>query len=258
MRTSKRSVVLASVLSFFALVLVLCTGCCVDLPLVPTPEPTVIPSPTPEPTVLTVCMHDEPDSLYLYGTDSVSAHHVWEAIYDGPYDSRKYEHQPVLLMSLPSLDEGTAAIQTVTVQPGERVVDIDGQVVELAPGTVIEDASGQRVTFDGTPIPMQAMAVTFTLQPGLAWSDGMPVTADDSLFSFEIAADPATPADKHIVERTAGYRVDDEHTVAWIGVPGYRDRFYYLNFWHPLQERIQNSRTTAPPAFFTSSSNDSA
>jgi peptide/nickel transport system substrate-binding protein len=140
-----------------------------------------------------------------------------------------------VLTDRPSLVDGAGAVMiTVTVNEGDRVLDASGSVVSLSPGMVVEDANGQRVTFDGTSVPMQIMVVKFTLKPGLAWSDGTPVTADDSLFSFEIAADPATPTDKHIIERTAGYRVDDDHTVAWVGVPGYRDRFYYLNFWHPL------------------------
>jgi peptide/nickel transport system substrate-binding protein len=180
-------------------------------------------------------MLDEPDSLYLYGTDSVAAHHVWEAIYDGPYDSRTYDHQPVILTQRPSLvDDAGAVLRTVTVNEGDRVLDASGRVVSLSPGTVVEDANGQRAIFDGIPIPMEMMVVMFTLQPGLAWSDGTPVTADDSLFSFELAADPATPTDKYLVERTAGYRVDDDRTVAWLGVPGFRDRFYHLNFWQPL------------------------
>ncbi len=185
-------------------------------------------------------MLDEPDSLYLYGSDSVAAQHVWQAIYDGPLDNRTYAHQPILLAGLPSLADGVdsasprAAVETVTAQAGERVLATDGKVVALSPGVEVENASGQRVTFDGAPVQMRQMVVTFTLQSGLAWSDGAPLTADDSVFSFELAADPATPIDKHVIERTAEYRAGDAHTVIWRGIPGYQDHFYYLNFWHPL------------------------
>ncbi|MFN2272031.1 MAG: ABC transporter substrate-binding protein [Anaerolineae bacterium] len=222
----------------FLTVLALCTACCVDLPLLPTSVPTLTPSPTPEPKVLTVCMLDEPDSLYLYGTESVAAQHVWEAIYDGPLDSRTYAYQPVILAGLPSLAGGagspSAAIKTVTVQAGERVLSADGGVSVLASGMAVKDAEGRRVTFDGTPIQMQRMVVTFTLQSGLTWSDGTPLRADDSVFSFELAANPATPTDKTTVERTAGYYAVGDQTIIWVGVPGYLDHFYYLNFWHPL------------------------
>jgi peptide/nickel transport system substrate-binding protein len=225
-----------------SMVVVLCAACCANhhFPLIPTSAPTLTPSPTPEPKVLTVCMLDEPDSLYLYGTDSVAAHHVWQAIYDGPLDNRSYTHQSVILTGLPNLAGGAdspsprAAVETVTVGAGERVLAASGEVVTLSPGVAVEDAGGQRVTFDGVPVQMQRMVVTFTLRLGLTWSDGAPLTADDSVFSFELAADPATPGDKHVIERTAEYRAVDAQTVVWIGIPGHRDHFYYLNFWHPL------------------------
>jgi peptide/nickel transport system substrate-binding protein len=217
-----------------SITLLLCAACCVDLPWVPTPTPTLTPTPTPEPKVLAVCMLDEPDSLYIYGTDSPAARHVWQAIYDGPLDSRTYAHQPVILTGLPNLADGSASIQTVSVQAGQRVRAASGEVFELAPGIVVENSSGQRVTFDGIAVLMQQMIVTFTLQAGLTWSDGAPLTADDSVYSFELAADPATPIDKYAVERTAEYRATDASTVIWRGVPGFLDRFYHLNFWHPL------------------------
>jgi len=215
------------------LILILCTAC-TEPTIPPTPAPTLTPSPTPEPKILTVCLPDEPDSLYLYGTDDLAARHIWQAIYDGPLDSRNYAYQPVILTDFPGLANGDVALETVAVQAGDRVLAASGEVVELTPGVTVKDASGQRVTFDGTPILMQWMIVTFTLHPDLYWSDGALLTADDAVFSFELAADPATPTDKYIIERTADYRAVDVRTVVWSGVPGFLDRAYYLNFWHPL------------------------
>ncbi|MEA3341945.1 MAG: ABC transporter substrate-binding protein [Chloroflexota bacterium] len=221
-------------------ILILCIACmilctaCAEPTVQPTPVPSPTPSPTPEPKILTVCLPDEPDSLYLYGSHSLAAQHIWQAIYDGPLDSRAYAHQPVILTGLPSLANGSAVVETVTVQAGDRVLAAGGEVVELAPGVTVEDAGGQRVTFDGDPIPMERMVVTFTLRPNLRWADGAPLTAGDSVFSFELAADPATPTDKQIIARTAGYRAAGARTVVWSGVPGLLDHFYHLNFWHPL------------------------
>jgi peptide/nickel transport system substrate-binding protein len=214
-------------------VLALCAAC-TEPTVPPTPMPSPTPSPTPEPKILTVCLPDEPDSLYLYGTDGPAAQHVWQAIYDGPLDSRSYAYQPVILTQLPSLNDGTAVVETVTAQAGDRVLAVSGEVVELVPGVKVEDAAGQRVTFDGAPMLMPRMVVTFAMQSNLYWSDGILLTADDSVFSFELAADPATPTDKYIVERTAQYRVAGVRTVVWRGVPGFLDHFYYTNFWHPL------------------------
>jgi peptide/nickel transport system substrate-binding protein len=215
-------------------VLILCTTCAE--PTIP-PTPTSLPpppSPTPEPRVLTVCMSEEPDSLYIYGTNSIAAQHIWQAIYDGPLDSRNYGYQPVALTGLPSLAGGDAAIDTVTIQTGARVLAADGAVIELTPGATVKQANGERVTFDGIPISMQQMVVTFTLHPDLYWSDGALLTADDSVFSFALASDPSTPTDKHIIERTAEYRAADIRTVVWKGIPGFLDQAYYLNFWRPL------------------------
>jgi peptide/nickel transport system substrate-binding protein len=81
---------------------------------------------------------------------------------------------------------------------------------------------------------MARMVVTFTLRSDLRWADGETLTADDSLYSFQLASDSNTPSDKHIVERTADYGALGTHQVVWRGVPGFLDRAYFLNFWHPL------------------------
>jgi peptide/nickel transport system substrate-binding protein len=52
----------------------------------PTASPTPLPSPTPTalPKVLTICVGQEPNTLYPYGGTSRSMWSVLEAIYDGP------------------------------------------------------------------------------------------------------------------------------------------------------------------------------
>lgn len=199
----------------------------------PTPSPSPIPTVTPEPKQLTVCLSGEPDSLYLYGVDSPAAEHIWQALYDGPIDSRDYRHQPIILTEMPSLGK-SAVVETTTVQDGDRVLAASGSVMQLAPGVIVKDAEGKRTTFRGEPIRMERMVVTFTLRSDVRWSDGKRVTADDSVYAFELAASPATPADKHVVERTADYRALSERQVVWESVPGFLDRGYFLNFWHPL------------------------
>ncbi len=192
------------------------------------------------PLSLTVLIGQEPGSLYLYD-DSVTlaAQHVRQALMDGPIDSRTYDHQPVILERLPSLANGDAVTRAVTVNTGDTVVNDSGDVVALTAGTVVRPSgctnSACAVTFTGAPLAMDQMAVTFTLKSGLLWSDGQPLTADDSVYSFEVAADPATPGSDHdMVDRTASYTAPDATTAVWVGVPGYRDREYALRFWTPL------------------------
>jgi len=221
-------------------VLILCAACAAEPTAPPTPSPSPTPPPTPsasatpEPKRLTICSSEEPGSLYLYGADSLAAQHVWQAIYDGPIDHRNYADQPVILTHLPSLANGDASVEIAAVQTGDRVLDASGSVIELLPGVMVEDVGGQRVVFDGSPLLMQRMIVTFTLQSDLYWSDGMLLTADDSVFSFELASDPATATGKHVIERTSDYRAADTRVVVWSGIPGFLDQSYWLNFWHPL------------------------
>jgi len=202
-------------------------------PPTPTSLPPPTPSPTPEPKRLTICLQEEPETLYLYGTESLAAEHVWQALYDGPVDTLDYEREPVILTEMPKLGE-TARVETVAVRQGDRVLSAGGSVMTIGPGMMVYDGSGERTIFRGEPVEMERMVVTFTLRSDIRWSDGEPLTADDSIYSFELAADPATPTDKQILERTADYRAVGEHQVVWEGVPGFLDRGYLENFWHPL------------------------
>ena len=222
---------------------------------------TPTPTPTPGPATLVVCLDAEPESLYLYG-GSPAAGPVLEAIYDGPIDHRSFGFQPVILEKLPSLEDGDAYFELVTVQPGSRVVDINGQPttleagVQVFPSHTCVDAANPAcvVTADGTSaIQMEQMVVSWQLVQGLTWSDGEPLTADDSVYSYELACDPDTPPaleasepHKELCARTASYVAAGERTVVWSGLPGYvRDplylsyvRLYFDNFFPPLPRHL--------------------
>ena len=71
------------------------------------------------------------------------------------------------------------------------------------------------------------------------------MTADDSVYSFLLAAHPDTPASKFTIDRTASYVSTDSTTTVWTGLPGYLDQTYYVNFWQPLPEHIWGSYTAA-------------
>jgi peptide/nickel transport system substrate-binding protein len=80
--------------------------------------------------------------------------------------------------------------------------------------------------------------VTFKLLPGITWSDGKPLTAADSVYSYQLAADPATPVSKFKTARTAAYTAVDSLTTQWTGVPGFSDPDYAANFWVPLPQHV--------------------
>ncbi len=197
-----------------------------------------------EPKTLVVCMRQEPQSLYIHDNDA-AALHIHQAIYDGPnngLDNRTYSYQPVILTKLPRLDDGDAVINTVTVQTGDLVVNNNGNPVELVQGVLIRPAGCRSfdcaVAFQGTPVEMERMVVSFQMVEGLTWSNGDPVTADDSVYNYELSADPNTPANKYLVMRTAAYEAPTATTAVWTGLPGFVDPAYFSNFFQPLPRRL--------------------
>jgi peptide/nickel transport system substrate-binding protein len=253
----QRQIILSG-LAVTALLLAACTPQIVTVQVTGPPEtvvvtatPTRSPRPTPPgPKSLTICVVGEPDTLYLYGDSQIEAtQHVMEALYDGPIDYRDYVYHPVLLQKLPSLDDGDAITRAVNVREGSTVVNAAGEVVTLAEGMLIHPAGCRAeacaVEFDGEPLMMDRMEVTFLLKEGITWSDGEPLTAGDSAFAFEVASDAATPARRDLVGRTAQYYAQGDERVKWIGLPGFVPSTYFLNFFAPLPRHQLEGRSPA-------------
>lgn len=203
------------------------------------PQPTLTPTPTPPPPkTLQICQVAEPDSLFLYSTPMLDKQNLFHAIYENLYTTLDYAVQPQGLVKLPSLADGDAMVTAVTVQTGDQVVNSDGEVITLIEGAAVRNSAGDIVIFDGTPIEMNQMEVNFELLP-MVWSDGTAVTADDSVFSFELNRDYEHPNQRvvgreELVERTAVYEGTGDLTLRWVGLPGYRDNSYFTNVWTPL------------------------
>lgn len=207
----------------------------------PTPQPT----PTPDvPQSLNICMANEPSSLYIYADNSSAARAVHQALYDGPFDSHNYIPQGVIFETQPS-----PSVQPATVRQGDLVVDAYGRVTTLAPGVVVRPAgcqSGDCIqTYTEGELQLDQVSTTFTLQAGLRWSDGAAVTANDSVFSFQIASAEATPGNKEIIAKTASYTAADDRTVTWVGLPGFVDPMAAARFWHPLPQHSLGSLSPA-------------
>lgn len=207
--------------------------------LAPTPLPAetaVTPTSTPAQKILTICQATEPDSLYQYSPRSLAQTHIHHALYQPLYTKRGYTYQPVGLVERPRLNNQTARLEAITVAAGDMVVDVSGIVVPLDVGVTLFNTSGQPVTYEGSPIAAGQMVVEFELTP-LVWSDGQPLTAADSVYSFNIARAPAsvvTDEERMRLGRTAVYEATGEHTLRWVGLPGWRDSHYFLNVWPPL------------------------
>lgn len=206
------------------------------IPSTATPAPTA----TPVPIELVVCQTDEPSSLYLYDGDAAARAGIFDALFDGPIDSIGYGYQPVILESLPSLENGGAMLTEVTVSPGDMVVDIAlGATTPLTLGVTLAQVDGSRLVYTGTASAQTVqVSAVFKLKPGLVWSDGQPLTAADSLFSFQIASDPRTPISKYLIDRTASYEAVDDLSLRWQGLPGWLDSQFFLRFWTPLPRHL--------------------
>ena len=218
------------------------------------PQPTeILPTPTatvPAARSLTICLGQEPSSLYLYKSSSKSTWSVLEAVYDGPFDTRSFSAQPVILQKMPSLKDGDAAIAPVAVQNGQKVVDANGDIVNLTKGDQVlpSGCSGPdcAVPWDGSsPLQMDQLTVKFKLLPNLKWSDGSPLTSSDLIYSYQLSTDPATPVSQQIAERTASYQAIDAQTVQWVGQPGFIPADYDTLFWTPLPKHLWGSMSAS-------------
>lgn len=216
-----------------------------------TPWPTSQATPTrvsTEAETLTICMGSEPVDLFIYNEPSYQKMTVLAAIYDGPIDRVNYQYQPVLLEKIPSLADGDARIEPVNVSEGTMVMDASGQMAPLLPGLIVRPAGcraeGCAVAFEGGAIEMDQMRVTFRLRPGIVWSDGVPLTAWDSVFSYRVAVSEYTTyslgglvsLSARTSIYTAEYTALDDLTVVWAGLPGFLDPTYQANFFIPLPQ----------------------
>ncbi len=194
-------------------------------------------------STLRICLETEPSTLYLYGSTEYFKDLILSAVYDGPFDELSFEYQPVILERIPSLDNGDAVIQVVSVNEGDTVVNANGEVVDLYLGEMILPigcySSDCAITYSGGSVDMDMMEVNFYLLSGLTWSDGHALEASDSVYSFNLDAHPDTPTSKFVTDRTASYTTATgaiQNT--WSGLPGFIPQDYSAYFWTPLPEHV--------------------
>jgi peptide/nickel transport system substrate-binding protein len=222
-----------------------------------TPVETIqVVTPTPEPSgprTLVICMGSEPDTLYTYGTDGLATFQILQAIAEGgwgAFDNNSFAYQAVILEKLPSLADGDAALTPVVVGEGDRVVDATGDVVNLDPAAdppilLSPAGGGEPLPYQGGEFEMDQLSATFKLLPDLLWSDGASLKASDSVYAFNLLADPDTQGIKFKIERTASYEALDDLTTVWTGLPGFLDSEYYINFFGPAPEHTWGNYSAA-------------
>ena len=236
------------IISFILFACFIVSGCSLKADATEAPSATqtpfsVIATAEPETKFLTVCLGHEPNTLYPFGELNSAAQSVLAAVYDGPFDTVGYEYQPVILEQMPSIENGDAQVVTIDVGDGDTIIDTQGELVTLETGIQVRP-SGCRaddcaVTYDGEgTIEMDQMLVTFHLRPNLTWSDGTPITADDSVYAFEVDTNDNVVTSDYLLERTQIYEAADPQTLQWWGAPGFFDPTYFKNFWAPAPKHI--------------------
>jgi len=178
------------------------------------PTPTLTPEP---PKVLTVCLAEDPGSLFRYeGRETLAKQSVFATLYD----------MNVLFETLPTYANNQAVKTAVDVKPGMSVLDGQGEVTILKEGSVIhpviDGSLGDQAAWTASaPLQMMQVRLEYKIAPGLMWSDGSPVTSADFLFSFEVANELRNPQDLWLLERTSSVEQMDLTTVVWTGIPGF-------------------------------------
>ena len=201
--------------------------------------PTPIPSPVPE-RILSICLGSEPRSLFIYGDQSESARIIRQAVYDGPVDKVDFKTIPVLLEELPSQANGLVQVAQIEVVPGEPIVDARGNITILGMGVEYRPAGCSEqhcweIYEDQDSVTLDQVEISYNLNAGFSWSDGSPVTPEDSLFSYQTAALIYQSIQPNQLRYTASYVLGEEQDLLWKGLPGYLGIYDYSDyFFSPL------------------------
>jgi peptide/nickel transport system substrate-binding protein len=189
------------------------------------PAPTSPPQPTPTPRQgWTVGLLQNPpaDLLPFYSgvNDARSSAPVVELIFPAPLLAVDYTYTTTgVLEQVPTLENGGAALQ-----PVEVFLDAAGNITTTATEVVSQ---------------AQQIVVTYRWNPRLAWSDGTPLTAEDSVFAYELALQqPLDDASRARLEATASYEAVDAHTTRAVLKPDVIDPTYLTNVWPPLPRHL--------------------
>lgn len=174
---------------------------------------------------------ETPETLFPLIEKTKIGRMVARLIYDRPVTSLDYDHQPNLLLDLPTLESGLALNNEVEVREGDMVWDANRMPAELQPGTLIANAAGEVVEYTGGAARMKQLVVTYEWRSGLTFSDGEPLTAGDFELAYRIDCDPASGAGEATLTtcrkiQDVVFSSDTSYQVTW--KPGVQDPLYYL------------------------------
>jgi peptide/nickel transport system substrate-binding protein len=198
----------------------------------PTPEPVLDLPPTNVAVVEQIAARrdtwavgllDPLGSLYPYPANTAAARAsapVRELLFPSPVLAYAYSYTTTgVLERLPSIENGD-----VEVRRADVYLDTAGNITTTATQVITQ---------------VEQLAVTFRWNPRLMWSDGTPVTADDSLFAYELAREsPPSREARDVLDQTASYEKVDAHTTRAVLQPDVTGSVYVLSYWTPLPRHL--------------------
>lgn len=165
----------------------------------------------------------EPGDLLPYYSDSADERitaPVSELLFPAPLLALSYNYTTTgVLERVPSVENGDVSISSVDV-----FLDSVGVITTTNTGVITQ---------------VQQLSVTFRWNPDLRWADGVPVTADDSVFAYELAQKTrmGQEADSRLALLERYEKVDD-HTTRAVLKPDYTDPAYITSYWTPLPRHL--------------------
>lgn len=198
---------------------------------------------------IVIGMTQEPDSLWATISSMAASALVRMAIdNERTYTQYDYDFQPRLQTELSTLESGLASNNDVEVNAGDTVYNTAGDPVTLEEGVAVFDKDGNEVIFDGTPVMMKQLVVTYKMNP-FTWSDGTPGVIEDFQLTQKIDCDPDSGATTFItcdsIQEVAWGTDALEYTVTYL--PGVQTPTYFLAPFapYPSQRVISDGRVLA-------------
>ena len=183
----------------------------------------------------TVGMFDQPTNLSPYQASAA--------------EQRRAAPITELLFPSPVLALGGAYTTTGVL---DRLPTIENGSAEVRKADVYLDGAGV-ITTTATQVITQVdqIVVTYHWNPRLRWSDGTPLTADDSVFAYEHArSNPASEDIRAKLSQIISYTAIDPNTSQVILKPDVVGPSYLLDYWVPLPKHLLAQATPEQWAAF--------
>lgn len=167
---------------------------------------------------------DMPNDLFPYPADSALRRingPALELLFPSPILQKNYEYtNNGILERVPTLDNGDVQINDVSVY-----LDAAGNITTTVTDVITD---------------VQQLSITYRWNKNLTWSDGVPVTAADSLFAYQIARQQAPLGEEArlLLDRTANYEQVDDYTTKAILQPDLIGSTFVLSYWLPLPRHL--------------------